>query len=81
MCVSLGLRENKLHDKVTKLAKRLEDLILLAENNQRDEARQGVRMAEDSADAVEEGQASGGGKQEERDGGLISYSITTCKRA
>jgi len=52
--------------KVVKLAKRLEDLVLLAENSQREEARQGVRMAEDSSDAIQEGQA-GGQQKEEKD--------------
>ena len=52
-------------DKVSKLAKQLESLVSLAESNRRDEAREGVRMAEDSHDAVAEGQAVGGA--EERD--------------
>lgn len=52
-------------DKVSKLAKQLESLVSLAENDRRDEAREGVRMAEDSHDAVAEGQAAGAG--EERD--------------
>jgi hypothetical protein len=42
-------------DKVLKLAKRLEDLVLLAEDQQRNQARMGVRMAEDSSEAIEEG--------------------------
>lgn len=46
-------------DNISKLSRRLRDLIHLAEvKNRRDEARQGVRMAEDSASAREEGQAS-----------------------
>lgn len=46
-------------DKVSKLARRLRDLIHLAEvKNRRDQARQGVRMAEDSAAARAEGQSS-----------------------
>jgi hypothetical protein len=52
-------------DKVSKLAKQLESLVSLAESNRRDEARDGVRMAEDSHDAVAEGQAAGAA--EERD--------------
>ena len=52
-------------DKVTKLAKQLESLVSLAENNRRDEAREGVRMAEDSHDAIAEGQSDA--KGEERD--------------
>lgn len=44
-------------DKLSKLSKRLHDLILLAER-QKDAARQEVRMAEDSAAARAEGQAS-----------------------
>jgi hypothetical protein len=52
-------------DKVSKLAKQLESLVSLAESNQRDEAREGVRMAEESHDAVAEGQALS--KGEERD--------------
>ena len=52
-------------DKVGKLAKQLESLVSLAENNQRDDARDGVRMAEESHDAVVEGQALS--KGEERD--------------
>lgn len=53
------------NDKVSKLAKQLESLVSLAENNRRDEAREGVRMAEESHDAIAEGQA--GAKGEERD--------------
>lgn len=53
------------NDKVSKLAKQLESLVSLAENNRRDEARDGVRMAEESHDAIAEGQA--GAKGEERD--------------
>ena len=45
-------------DRVMKLAKKLRDLIHLAEHQGRDAARQGVRMAEDSAAARSEGQAS-----------------------
>ena len=52
-------------DKVSKLAKQLESLVSLAENNRRDEAREGVRMAEDSHDAIAEGQSDA--KGEERD--------------
>ena len=43
-------------DKLAKLSKRLENLVLLAENQQRDEARTGVRMAEDKESAIDEGQ-------------------------
>ena len=52
-------------DKVSKLAKQLESLVSLAESNRRDEAREGVRMAEESHDAIAEGQALS--KGEERD--------------
>jgi hypothetical protein len=52
-------------DKVSKLARQLESLVSMAENNRRDEAREGVRMAEDSHDAIAEGQAAS--KGEERD--------------
>ncbi|MEL6344073.1 MAG: hypothetical protein AAFV53_13220 [Myxococcota bacterium] len=46
-------------DRVMKLARRLRDLVHLAENrNRRDEARQGVRMAEDSGAARAEGSAA-----------------------
>lgn len=46
-------------DKVMRLAARLRELIHLAEHkNRRDEARQGVRMAEDSASARAEGQGA-----------------------
>jgi hypothetical protein len=46
-------------DKVSKLARRLRELIHLAEvKNRRDDARQGVRMAEDSAGARSEGQSA-----------------------
>jgi len=52
-------------DKVSKLTKQLESLVSLAESNQRDEAREGVRMAEESHDAIAEGQSLS--KGEERD--------------
>ena len=52
-------------DKVSKLAKQLESLVSMAESNRRDEAREGVRMAEESHDAIAEGQAAS--KSEERD--------------
>jgi len=45
-------------NKMTKLARKLQDLILLAENQQRDAARRQVRMAEDSVAARSEGQGS-----------------------
>ena len=45
-------------NKMTKLARKLQDLILLAENQQRDAARRQVRMAEDSVSARSEGQGS-----------------------
>ena len=50
---------------MSKLAKQLESLVSLAEDNRRDEARDGVRMAEDSHDAIAEGQSDA--KGEERD--------------
>ena len=65
-------------EKVVKLAKRLEDLVLLAQNNQRDEAREGVRMAEDSAEAIEEGQSTSG-PEEERDYYLERKKIKSIK--
>ncbi len=49
-------------DKLSKLSRRLQDLILLAER-QRGAAREQVRMAEDSAAARAEGQASPGGAE------------------
>ncbi|RME29011.1 MAG: hypothetical protein D6798_01090 [Deltaproteobacteria bacterium] len=49
-------------DKLSKLSRRLQELILLAER-QRGAARQQVRMAEDSAAARAEGQASPGGAE------------------
>ncbi len=49
--------EAQVSDKVSRLAKQLESLVALTEENRRDEARQGVRMAEDSHDAISEGQA------------------------
>ena len=52
-------------DKVNKLTKQLESLVSMAESNRRDEAREGVRMAEESHDAIAEGQAAS--KGEERD--------------
>ena len=52
-------------DKVNKLTKQLESLVSMAESNRRDEAREGVRMAEESHDAITEGQAAS--KGEERD--------------
>ena len=42
-------------DKVSKLAKRLQDLVLLAEEKSRKEAQMGVRMAENSDEAIAEG--------------------------
>ena len=59
-------------DKVMKLAKRLRNLIHLAENQGRDSARQGVRMAEDSSSARAEGQSAptqpeGGGNKRQID--------------
>jgi hypothetical protein len=59
-------------DRVMKLAKRLRELIHLAEHQGRDSARQGVRMAEDSAAARSEGQSSptqpeGGGNKRQID--------------
>jgi len=55
--------EQRSTDKISKLARQLENLVLLAEDNQRDEARQGVRMAEDSHSAVAEGQQASGAKE------------------
>ena len=49
--------EAPVSDKVSRLAKQLESLVALTEENRRDEARQGVRMAEDSHDAISEGQS------------------------
>ena len=59
-------------DRVMKLAKKLRELIHLAEHQGRDAARQGVRMAEDSAAARAEGQSSpsqpeGGGNKRQID--------------
>ncbi len=45
-------------NKVTQLAKRLQELIAMAENQNRSGARQQVRMAEDSGAAKAEGQAA-----------------------
>ena len=45
-------------DRVSKLAKRLQELIAMAENQNRGGARQEVRMAEDSAAARAEGQSA-----------------------
>jgi hypothetical protein len=45
-------------EKVIKLAKRLEELVLLAENQSKKDAQMGVRMAEDSTDAISEGRAA-----------------------
>jgi hypothetical protein len=58
--------------RVMKLAKKLRNLIHLAEHQGRDAARQGVRMAEDSSAARAEGQASptdpdGGGAKRQID--------------
>ena len=50
-------------DKVVKLAKRLEELVLLAESQGKKEAQMGVRMAEDSTDAIAEGRAAPKGEQ------------------
>ena len=40
----------------------MENLVSLAEDNRRDEAREGVRMAEDSHDAISEGQVEAKGE-------------------
>ena len=45
-------------DKVVELAKRLENLVSIAENNSKKEAQMGARLAEDHHDAIEEGQLS-----------------------
>ena len=42
-------------DKLSKLTRRLEDLILVAEQQGKKEAQQGARLAEDSSQAIEEG--------------------------
>ena len=44
--------------KLQKLTKQLEDLVWIAENQSRDAARLGVRMAEDSSEAIDEGHAA-----------------------
>jgi hypothetical protein len=68
-------------DKVSRLARRLRDLIHLAEvKNRRDDARQGVRMAEDSATARAEGQSSptqseGGDNMEQVDIDSLSREV------
>ena len=66
-------------DKVSKLAKQLESLVSLAENNRRDEAREGVRMADDSHDAIAEGQSDA--KGEERDYAVIEALRQEVMRA
>ncbi len=66
MSVGQAAQRERKDDKISRLAQKLENLVLLAEDNRRDEARQGVRMAEDSHSAVAEGK-SGGESQQSRD--------------
>ena len=54
--------EAQVSDKISKLTRQLESLVSLAEDNRRDEARQGVRMAEDSHDAIAEGHVEAQGE-------------------
>lgn len=58
--LSVGARpvEGVGQNKITKLAAKLQQLILLAENQQRDAARRQVRMAEDNSHARAEGQGA-----------------------
>lgn len=58
--LSVGARpvEGVGQNKITKLAAKLQQLILLAENQQRDTARRQVRMAEDNSQARAEGQGA-----------------------
>ena len=46
------------NDKVSQLAKQLENLVSMAENSKKEDAREEVRMAEDSQTAIQEGQNS-----------------------
>ena len=64
-------------DRVSKLAKRLQDLIAMAENQNRGGARQEVRMAEDSGAARAEGQSAPAAAEEARD---ASADIDTLAR-
>jgi hypothetical protein len=69
LAVGQAAQREESPDKISKLAKQLENLVLLAEDNKRDEARQGVRMAEDSHAAVAEGKGSVG-REDERDASI-----------
>ncbi|MEC7983796.1 MAG: hypothetical protein VX278_01450 [Myxococcota bacterium] len=51
-------------DKLSKLTRRLEDLILVAEQQGKKEAQQGARLAEDSSQAIEEGRGDPKGADE-----------------
>jgi len=64
-------------DKVSKLAKRLQDLISMAENQNRGGARQEIRMAEDSSAAKAEGAAS---PTQAEDGRNVSADIDNLAR-
>ena len=64
-------------DNVSKLAKRLQDLIAMAENQNRGGARQHVRMAEDSAAAKAEGAAA---PTQAEDGRNVSADIDNLAR-
>jgi hypothetical protein len=64
-------------DKVSKLAKRLQELIAMAESQNRGGARQEVRMAEDSAAAKAEGAAS---PTQADDGRNVSADIDNLAR-
>jgi len=67
-------------DKVTKLAKRLQELIAMAEGQQRGAARREVRMAEDSGAARSEAQAAptsaDGGKDASVDVDALTREVT-----
>ncbi|MGB0640604.1 MAG: hypothetical protein ACPGTU_14795, partial [Myxococcota bacterium] len=64
-------------DKVSKLAQRLQELIAMAESQNRSGARREVRMAEDSAAAKSEGQSAAGAPESGRD---VSVDIETLAR-
>jgi len=55
-------------DRVSRLVRRLQELILLAESNQREAARRQVRMAEDTAEARSEGGQGEGGDAAQGEG-------------
>jgi hypothetical protein len=75
-----GRASGQAMDRVSKLAKRLQELIAMTEGQNRSGARQQVRMAEDSGAAKAEGQSaqadSGKGRDSTADIGSLAREVT-----